>query len=260
MSTTQHTFQANPIVVARRPLFCAMLALLPALVLVGCGGNGDDTSAQATSAGENAATTQFADSAQVDPAMEESPCDLASADMVAGLFDVPVTELEYSPSMSWCDYTWEGDGKMLEVQVTVNGVFEDAESAASRFRSTTRGMSGADLDKAMTGIKNEAASQSTDKGKAANAIMGDTSGSPGIVFEDVEGVGDEARMALTVGAGSLHVRAGNLNFTVSAYMGPTMPRPDGMGIMEMIKTWKKDTMPQRKEAAIKLSKAIVETL
>lgn len=260
MSITKHAFTINPTAAKRRPLFCAMLALLPALMLAGCGGSNSDSSATATPAGDNAAAAPVTDSAQVDAALEESPCDLASTDMVASLFDVPAAEIESSASMSWCDYTWEGDGKILEVQVNVNGVFEDAESASSSFRSTTRGMSGADLDKAMTSIKNEVASKTADNGKAVDAIMGDTSDSPGIVFEDVEGVGDEARLALTVGAGDLYVRAGNLNFTVAAYSGTPMPRPDGMGIMEAIKSWQKDTMPQRKEAAIKLSKAIIETL
>src|SRR3546814_7794802 len=75
-------------------------------------------------------------------------------------------------------------------------------------------MSGADLDRIKANIKEKAAAELNARGeKAADAIMGKTSGSAGIQFEDVEGVGDEARFALTVGAGDLHVRVGNLYFT-----------------------------------------------
>src|SRR3546814_3252473 len=81
-------------------------------------------------------------------------------------------------------------------------------------------MSGADLDRIKANIKEKAAAELNARGeKAADAIMGKTSGSAGIQFEDVEGVGDEARFALTVGAGDLHVRVGNLYFTTAAYSG-----------------------------------------
>src|SRR3546814_4203262 len=88
-------------------------------------------------------------------------------------------------------------------------------------------MSGADLDRIKANIKEKAAAELNARGeKAADAIMGKTSGSAGIQFEDVEGVGDEARFALTVGAGDLHVRVGNLYFTTAAYSGATMPMPE----------------------------------
>src|SRR3546814_20501525 len=93
-------------------------------------------------------------------------------------------------------------------------------------------MSGADVDRAMAGVKEKAASEGkldTAGKKAADAIVGSASGSAGIQFEDVEGVGDEARFALTVGAGDLHVRAGNLYFTASAYSGPGMQMQIGIG-------------------------------
>src|SRR3546814_10108766 len=73
--------------------------------------------------------------------------------------------------------------------------------------------------------------------------MGKTSGSAGIQFEDVEGVGDEARFALTVGAGDLHVRVGNLYFTTAAYSGATMPMPErltGSSMLAANKKWRHD--------------------
>src|SRR3546814_6229780 len=125
--------------------------------------------------------------------------------MVAALFEVPVAELERESSMSSaCVYSWEnaGETERLDVKVKVSDVEEDAERAASNFRAVTRGMSGADLDRIKANIKEKAAAELNARGeKAADAIMGKTSGSAGIQFEDVEGGGDEARFALTVGAG-----------------------------------------------------------
>src|SRR3546814_6493344 len=98
---------------------------------------------------------------------------------------------------------------------------------------------------------------------ASDAIVGSGSGSAGIQFEDVEGVGDEARFALTVGAGDLHVRAGNLYFVASAYAGPGMQMPEkltGASIIAADKQWRRDTVPQRKDAATKLAKAVVQSL
>src|SRR3546814_18477884 len=90
-------------------------------------------------------------------------------------------------------------------------------------------MSGADVDRARAGVKEKAASEGkldTAGKKAADAIVGSASGSAGIQFDHVEGDGDEARFALTVGAGDLHVTAGNLYFTASAYSGPGLPTPE----------------------------------
>src|SRR3546814_2253176 len=128
--------------------------------------------------------------------------------MVAALFEVPVAELERESSMSSaCVYSWEnaGETERLDVKVKVSDVEEDAERAASNFRAVTRGMSGADLDRIKANIKEKAAAELNARGeKAADAIMGKTSGSAGIHFEDVEGVGDETRFPLPVGAGTLN--------------------------------------------------------
>src|SRR3546814_72425 len=170
---------------------------------------------------------------------------------------------------SACVYSGENDDETerLDVKVKVSDVDENAEGAASNFRSVTRGMSGADVDRAMAGVKEKAASEgeldTAGKQKAADAIVGSTSGSAGIQFEDVEGVGDEARFALTVGAGDLHVRAGNLYFVASAYAGPGMQMPEkltGASIIAADKQWRRDTVPQRKDAATKLAKAVVQSL
>lgn len=245
-----------------------MLALASALLLASCGGNSDGTGASQSSPDSQAASGEpVTDSVQVDAAIEKTPCELASAEMVATLFSVPVAELERESSMSSaCVYSWENsdETERLDAKVKVSDVYEDAEQAALRFRAVTKGMSGADLDHIKAGIKEKAAAELNSRGeKAAGAIMGKTTGSRGIQFEDVEGVGDEARFALTVGAGDLHVRVGNLYFTTSAYSGATMPMPEkmtGASILASNKKWRQDTMPQRKDAAIKLARAVVDSL
>src|SRR3546814_5174230 len=80
--------------------------------------------------------------------------------MVADLFGVPVADLERESSMSSaCVYSWENDDETerLDVEVKVSDVDENAEGAASNFRSVTRGMSGAGVDRAMAGVKEKAA-------------------------------------------------------------------------------------------------------
>lgn len=249
----------------------ALLVLVPALMLAACGGSGDSAApSQPSPASQAASDTPVADSVHVDAAVGKNPCELAPAEMVAGLFDVPATDLQRVPSMSSaCTYSWENDDgtERLDATVKVSDVDEDAEGAASNFRSVTRGMSGADVDQAMAGIKDQVASEggldSAGKRKAADVVVDGASGSDGIRFEDVEGVGDEARLALTVGAGELHVRAGNLYFIASAYRGPGMQMPDkvtGASIMAADRQWRRDTMAQRKDAAIKLARAVVQSL
>lgn len=253
-----------------RVVSSAMLALVPALLLAACGGTSDSVAPSQSSPASHAASGQpAADSVRVDAAIEETPCALVTPEMVAAVFDVPAADLEQSQSraMSSCTYTREGDGEGLEATVGVGGVYEDAEKAASRFRSTTAGMSGEKLDRAMAGVRKSAQDSgdldTAGERDAADKIMDNSNNSAGIQFKDVEGVGDEARLALTVGAGKLYVRAGNLNFTVTAYSGPDMKMPaklDAGAIMDADKQWRRETMPQREQAAVKLAKAVVASL
>src|SRR3546814_19210490 len=98
--------------------------------------------------------------------------------MVAGLFGVPAADLERESSMSSaCVYSWENDDETerLDVKVKVSDVDESADGAASNFRSVTRGMSGADVDRAMAVVKEKAASDGTTDHpgkKAPDAIEG----------------------------------------------------------------------------------------
>src|SRR3546814_10769191 len=120
-----------------------MLALVPALLLAACGGSGDSaSSSQDARASQAASDRPVTDSANVDAAIEENPCELASAEMVAALFEVPVAELERESSMSSaCVYSWEnaGETERLDVKVKVSDVEEDrSEEHTSELQSLMR--------------------------------------------------------------------------------------------------------------------------
>src|SRR3546814_11439855 len=64
----------------------AMLVLASALLLAACGGNGDSaTSSQSSPASQAAQDRQVTDFVQVDAAIEQNPCELATAESGAGL-------------------------------------------------------------------------------------------------------------------------------------------------------------------------------
>src|SRR3546814_6469076 len=125
-----------------------MVVLAPALLLAAGGGNGDSaTSPQSSPSSQAASDRPVTDSVHVDAAIAKNPCELAPAEMVAGVFGVPAADLERESSMSSaCVYSWEDDNETERLDFTVKGsdVDERAEGAASNFRSVNRGMSGAE--------------------------------------------------------------------------------------------------------------------
>lgn len=238
--------------------------LLPALLLAACSGSEGPAPAGDVAAGS--APQSMAGSAQVDAAVEGAPCTLLTPGIVAAVFDVAAADLERRNTMkSKCAYSWKEGGRTLEASLAVSAVHDDAEAASRDFRSVTRGMSGEALGDAMQGVSATAKEDLDSAGakRAADAVAGLAGGGHGIVFEDVRGVGDEARMARTVGAGDLYVRVGNLNFVVAAYSGPPMPSPDSFdpgAIMAASKAWRAETLPERKRAATELARAVVASL
>src|SRR3546814_549508 len=96
----QEFSMSNPMSTPRAASY-AMLVLAPALLLAACGGNGDSaTSSQSSPASQAASDRPVTDSVHVDAAIEKNPCELAPAEMVAGLFGVPAADLERESTMS----------------------------------------------------------------------------------------------------------------------------------------------------------------
>src|SRR3546814_18610711 len=123
-----------------------MLALVPALLLAACGGSGDSaSSSQDARASKAASDRPVTDSANFDAAIEENPCELASADMVAALFEVPVSELERESSISSaCVYRLENAAatERLDVMGIVSDVEMADQRAGSNFHALHRGQQG----------------------------------------------------------------------------------------------------------------------
>jgi hypothetical protein len=91
----------------------------------------------------------------------------------------------------------------------------------------------------------------------------------GFSFEDVKGIGDEARESTA--DGELWVRVGNMTFITRAYRGDKMPTPkiemkagDTKAYMKKMmaanREWTKKTLPERQKATRKLTRAIIEKL
>src|SRR5690606_31118133 len=137
-------------------------------------------------------------SARVDRAVADSPCNLLTPGIVAAVFDVPASGLDRGRSMgSKCAYSWEEGGRTLEASLAVSAVHDDAEAASREFRAVTRGMSGEAMDDVMRDVAARAKEELEGAGakRAADAVAGTVGSDDGIVFEDIEGVGDEARMS-----------------------------------------------------------------
>lgn len=229
-----------------RVFFPAASAAALALMLVGCGGDG---------------------AAKFDSSLRDAPCEVVTAETVAGVFGLPVEEIEQHSAMGMCTYNWKGDGQVLDATIHVTRVSESAAAAAEYFGRATAGLSGAELDAAMNSVREQARKQAGEAGGTTDAILGaageaSSSGSRGIQFRDVPGIGDQARMQ--VGKGDLNILYGNLFFSVSAYHGAPMSFADGFpgasGLVAASNAWMAEVLPQREEQSIELARAALATL
>lgn len=197
--------------------------------------------------------------------MEDKPCEIVTGEMIVAAFGVPADALEQSSYTSAnCSYDWEGEERGLSVLIHVNGVHESSQDASDYFQDLTRSMSKAEADDAMATIRAQAEktgdAETPQEREAADAASNEIA-SGGLQFVDVGNVADEARFATQ--SGELIVRKDNLVFTVSAYHGANMPLPatlNAESIMNASKDWLQETLPQRKEAAVKLAKAAANAL
>lgn len=231
----------------------AMLALL----LAGCAGDADSGAGNAA-AGDGGVSA----SARFDESMRDTPCKVVTLETVAGVFGLSPDEIKQSERSGHCEYRWKNDGQTLETDVHIYRVGGSAADVASYFRQATQGISGADLDKAMDSIREQAREELGADNAAADALLGAAadstrSESGGLQFRDVEGVGDQAR--ISVGGGDLHVLYGNLYFTLSAYHGEQM-KFEGHDLTRLVsasREWRKSVQPQREEQSLQLARAAV---
>jgi hypothetical protein len=251
---------------SQRSVVLVAAALLCVGLSTGC--DKSDGSAAKSNAGATGADESAVESAEGD-LFEESfvdkPCDLLTPKMVANTFGVPEDEIKQRESRRSCKYDWQDDSRRLEAFLTQIRLFETEKEAADRFDKATTSMTGKEVAQAMGHAVEDAKKKeeidSKDKEKAADHLADVVTPEGGINFEDIEGIGDQARANTT--AGSIVIRVDNLNFEVSAYHGASMKKPektDLESIKKAIKQWEKDSLPDKKRAAKKLAPVVVENL
>ena len=252
--------------------------LVPCLVLLAPGCDDAKTGDSGGSktkpeAGEKAQAEDPAATAKTfEEGLKKRACELLTADMVSTALEVPAGDLKQMKVLG-CSYEWQDEAREVDAALRFVRVYDDAEKAAQWFSNMTKDQSPEELKAAMEQVTQKAKEngklEGAGKEKAAEAIGSALTNSmpEGVSYEDVPGVGDEARASKQ--NGDLYVRVGNATFTISAYAGKLyVPPPlDPNDLKAAAKAqqkaavaWEKETAPQRKEAAVKLAKLVVAGL
>ena len=272
-----------------RPMFnsvsaCALCLSLAVAFTVSCGDKStdgdkmiaDESAGKAIEKKVDEALKEKGLSGMFDPEDKEfrkKACDFLTPEMVSGAFDVPAKELKQTKIMG-CIYSWNKDDQTLNAQLMLIMVHKSLDRAKLWFKNSTANKTKAQLDQEMEKVKAEVQKRkeldtNLKKKTAGNITDLAKMGMPkeGVSYEDVSGVGDEARISNT--DGMLNVRLGNVTFKLSAYRGPAKPKMkiDPKNIKGMPKVamalqskWIKDTLEQRKAAAKKLAPAVVKAI
>lgn len=188
--------------------------------------------------------------------LADKPCEVVTAQMVAGALDAPAEALEQTqPLTSRCAYAMDEGDETLQVEVAVDAYETDA-AAAEYFQASTRSMTLEEIAEATADIRAEAGDDEDAAGSLAEGVLQN-----GIQFEDVDDLADQAR--IETGDGTLHLQAGNLLITLGAFHGPAMPIPDEIttdAIMKAMLAWQQDTLSTRREQAKALARAALAAL
>lgn len=237
-----------------------ILAAFFAMALSACGGS--DNTAGDGEVSTTAKAARFGDELG-------KGCDLLTADMVASTFGVPADALKQMKAMG-CHYSWDDDANELQASIMMIRAHESGLAAKSWFASATKSRSAEEMQAEMAKVSErmEASEELDTKAKKSMAkSFLKSAGSKAVTFEDVAGVGDEARVNAD---GNVYVRVDNLTFMVGAYYGPVAPPADIKGMrdvkemmaaaMQHSENWKLKTLSQRKQDAAKLAGVIVAEL
>ena len=217
---------------------------------------------------------ELSDEARFGKDMNKKGCEILTAELVGETFGVPAAELKQIKMMG-CTYTWGKGDDVVEGRISMLRAHKSEKSAAGWFERATKTLTKEEVAKQMeevkarvkerkeidTKLKEKTADKLTD-------IATDMTPDEGIVYEDVDGIGDEARA--NVSDGSIWIRIDNLTFNVAAFKGKAQPppeikpggKPNDMiaAAMEASKKYMRETAPKRKEDGIKLAKLVVEAI
>jgi hypothetical protein len=262
------------------------VVLLAGLMFVACDKKSDDDgahgatsdSAQTSEDGKKEgasvdpkkALDEVADAAKYDKEMRKKACEILTADMVAKALEVPAGELKQVKVMG-CNYSWDKDGQVAEARFGSIRVHDTTEKAERWFGNATKGMTAEDVEKTMAKVAEKAKEDervdTDEKKKMVEGFAKMAAKSGPIEFEDIDGIGDQARM--NKADGDIWVRKGNLTFIVAAYKGKEMEMPEmdpknmkgfAAKAREADKAHKKATMPARKESARKIAEQVLSKL
>ena len=190
--------------------------------------------------------------------------------MVSEQFGVPAADLKQMKIMG-CIYTWDDDDEMIDAKVMMPRVHKSEDRAKLWFTNATKSLTKEEVDAQFEMVKGKLDDEKmlkrdiekkTAKGITDIAKMGTPE--EGVNYEDVPGIGDEARISSA--DGTLWVRIGNFTMQVSAYKGGKQPKPKldpkntkgfVKATMEAQKNWLADTYEQRKADVTKLAPKVV---
>jgi hypothetical protein len=216
---------------------------------------------------------ELSDEARFGKDMSKKGCEILTAKMVADTFGVPESELKQMKMMG-CIYNWKGDGQIVEANITLLRAHKSEKSAANWLENATKSLTKEELQAQMeqvrgkvkereeidTKLKEKTADQMID---VANDMFPDE----GYNYEDVDGVGDQARVNLA--DGTLWVRVDNLTFNVTGYKGKPQERveytPADLKNIKKVtamakeaqQKWLKEVSGQRRADGTKLAKLVV---
>lgn len=211
----------------------------------------------------------------VDPGNKEfakRACDWLTAEAVSGAFGVPAGEIKQM-KIAGCIYNWKQGGQIVEANLLLPMVHDSVDRARLWFANATANKTREQLHQEVDMVEEELReheSLDTDiRKKAAGSLMDAArAGTLGDVrYEDVPGVGDEARISSD--DGTMRVRMGNVTFSLSAYKGAEPPPVEftqrNLKVMQeeaiaAQNRWIQDTLAARQDAAKKLAPDVIAAI
>lgn len=208
-----------------------------------------------------------------DKELRKRACEFLTPEMVSSAFGVPSKDIKQTKMMG-CIYSWNEGGQTLNAQLMLVMVHKSLDRAKLWFKNSTANKTKEQLDKEIDKVKAEVQKREELDTKFKKKTAGDitdlakmASPGEGVSYEEVPGVGDEARISNA--DGTLTVRLGNVTFRLSAYKGPDKPKlkidPKNLkgmakAAMEIQNKWIKETVEQRKAHAKKLAPGVVQAI
>ncbi|RMG95915.1 MAG: hypothetical protein D6705_12550 [Deltaproteobacteria bacterium] len=205
--------------------------------------------------------------------LRKRTCDLLTAEMVADGFGLNASDLEQTKIVG-CGYTWKGNEEVVEARILMPQVHASTAAAKKWFEGATANRTKEELAAQMDRITKKAQEHEKIDTKSKKRTTKKVGGlmkmaipEEGISYENLPGIGDEARIASN--DGTAIVRVGNVTFRLSAYRCKEKPKVDIVSTdpkklmartMEIEHKWVAETMDARRKGVAMLGPKVVEKL